>query len=135
MTYDKAGPIISELLQNDEFFNSNDDSSCNFNDNKLLDNFQCGLDVEKLSFKVKEGKQFEIGENYWLIIGIKRANSETISYNNNKISDIIYENFGINLSIETQPFSLIPLLTLLLMTLIVYLGFLRKYHLRLFALK
>jgi hypothetical protein len=39
------------------------------------------------------------------------------------------------LSIETQPYSLIPLMTLLLMTLIVYLGFLRKYHLRLFALK
>lgn len=133
MTYDKAGPIISELLQRDEFFNGNE--ACNDKD-KLLDNFQCGLDVEKLSFKVKEMKQFEIGENYWLIIGIKRMNSEIISHNyNSEKADIIYENFGINLSIETQPYSLIPLLTLLLMTLIVYLGFLRKYHLRLFGLK
>lgn len=132
MTFDKAGPIISELLQNDKFFNSNE--ACNYTDD-LSESFQCGLDVEKLQFRVKEVKNLEIGENYWLIIGLKRTSSEIISKNNIKNSDTIYENYGINLSIETQPYSLIPLMTLLLMTLIVYLGFLRKYHLRLFALK
>lgn len=132
MTFDKAGPLISELLRNDDFFNSNED--CNYKDD-LSESFQCGLDVEKLSFKVKETKHLDIDENYWLIIGLKRTNSEIISKNFIENSDIIYGDFGINLSIETQPYSLIPLLTLLLMTLIVYLGFLRKYHLRLFALK
>lgn len=125
MTYDKAGPVISDLLQNDKFFNSNE----------ACDSVHCGLDIEKLSFKVKERRQLEIGENYWLVIGLKRTDPETISKDNTENADIIYENFGINLGIETQPYSLIPLFTLLLMTLIVYLGFLRKYHLRLFALK
>ena len=129
-TYDKAGPMISELLKNDEFFNSNE--ACSLKDQ--TGSFQCGLDVEKLSFKVKETRQLEIGENYWLVIGLKRTNSDIISKANPNANNI-YENFSINLDIETQPFSLIPLMTLLLMTLIVYVGFLRKYHLRLFALK
>lgn len=133
MTFDKAGPLITELLRNDKFFNSNE--FCDYYKDELSESFQCGLDVEKLSFKVKERNHLEIDENYWLIIGLKRTNSEIISKNSIEDSDIIYGDFGINLSIETQPYSLIPLFTLLLMTLIVYLGFLRKYHLRLFALK
>ena len=131
ITYDKAGPIIAELLRTEEFFNSSD-YSC---DNSVLSgSFQCGLDVEKLSFKVAEEKQPEIGENYWLIIGLKRINSETISRNNSNYKEI-YEDFSIKLSIETRPYSVIPLLILLLATFAVYFGFLRKYHLRLFALK
>jgi hypothetical protein len=129
MTYDKAGPIIAELLQTEDFFNSNE-----FTCDTQLDSFQCGFNVEKLSFKVAEAKQPDIGENYWLIVGLKRTNSEIISQNNPNYRGI-YEDFSVKLSIETRPYSVIPLSILLLVTFVVYFGFLRKYHLRLFALK
>ena len=131
MTYDRAGPIIADLLQREEFFKSKDFS---YDCSGQSESFKCGLDVEKLSFMVVEAKQPEIGENYWLIIGLKRTDSEIISQNNSNYQRI-YEDFSIKLSIETQPYSVIPLLILLLATVVVYFGFLRKYHLRLFALK
>lgn len=130
-TYDKVSPIITELLQTDKFFQS----SLDCDRTGQSESYQCGLDVEKLSFTVGEKRQPDIGENYWLVIGLKRSDSEIISRGKESQADRIYENFGINLGIEMRPFSLIPLLTVLLMTLIVYCGFLRKYHLRIFALK
>ena len=125
---EEVDSIISKLLENDPFFteiNGKCDKS------ETSNNFQCGLDVEKLNFQVKE--RAEVEQDFRIVVGIKRTNPNLISKRNSETAEIIYENFGVNLRAETQPDSFIPLLVLLLITLTIYFGILRKYQLRIFV--
>lgn len=112
-----------------------------------------GLDVEKLSFKVKKESCLEFDQKYWLILGLKRADSdlEIKSRYENQSLKRIYANFTIKLSkkklrnlpfiknssldIDTHIFSVMPLLILLIILIISYINFLRKFHLKIFELK
>lgn len=114
-TFEEARPLIADLLQSADIWR------------------EASWDVEKVGFVVREDRPLVRGENYWLIVGLEPVAKELIAADTTGAS--IYKDYAINLRVEVQPWSLVPLMTLLTMTLIVYYGLLRKYHLRLFSLK
>ena len=136
MTYEEAESAISELLLKDPFFHEKqEEDEINIYNGEcgtrvLDDSFQCGLDTEKLSFQVKE--QAGDNLNLWLVVGLRRIDSKIISRANIDTAESIYKDFWIDLRVKRQPTSFLPLLILLSITLIVYLGFLKKYHMKLF---
>lgn len=136
VTFEEAESAITELLLKDPFFHERqEEDDPNFYngecDIRVLDaGFQCGLDTEKLSFQVKE--QANDNLNLWLVVGLRRIDSKIISRANIDTTESIYKDFWIDLRVERQPASFMPLLILLSITLIVYIGFLKKYHMKLF---
>ena len=101
--FDEEYYLTTKLFQTDPFFiESNYRKDLQISKPIESSNFCVGLDVEKLSFKVKEKRILDHGQNYWLIIGIKRANPDLMvkSEFDNHTIDRIFENFAIKLSKE-----------------------------------
>lgn len=99
--YDEAYYLITKLFRTDPFFiESNYLKDLYISKPIESNNFCVGLDVEKLSFKVKEKRLLDYGQNYWLIIGIKRVNPDLMVKNefDNRAIDRIFANFAIKLS-------------------------------------